>query len=52
MASVCATAMIFTPCKDGISHNEKEDMSRDQALPATNVLLHAALARATAPLSG
>jgi beta-ureidopropionase / N-carbamoyl-L-amino-acid hydrolase len=52
MASVCATAMIFTPCKDGISHNEKEDMTRDQALPATNVLLHAALARATDTLSG
>ena len=47
MASVCPTAMIFTPCKDGISHNEKEDMTRDQALPGTNVLLRAALARAS-----
>jgi N-carbamoyl-L-amino-acid hydrolase len=46
MASVCPTAMIFTPCKDGISHNEKEDMTLDQALPATNVLLRAVLARA------
>lgn len=47
MASVCPTAMIFTPCKDGISHNEKEDMTRAQALPATNVLLRAVLARAS-----
>ena len=47
MASVCPTAMIFTPCKDGISHNEKEDMTREDALPATNVLLHAVLARAS-----
>ncbi|MET0567844.1 MAG: M20/M25/M40 family metallo-hydrolase, partial [Hyphomicrobiaceae bacterium] len=46
MASICPTAMIFTPCKDGISHNEKEDMTLAQALPATNVLLRAALARA------
>ena len=46
MASVCPTAMIFTPCKDGISHNEKEDMTLAQALPATNVLLRAVLARA------
>ena len=47
MASVCPTAMIFTPCKDGISHNEKEDMTREDALPPTNVLLHAVLARAS-----
>jgi N-carbamoyl-L-amino-acid hydrolase len=47
MASVCPAAMIFTPCKDGISHNEQEDMTRDDALPAANVLLRAALARAS-----
>jgi beta-ureidopropionase / N-carbamoyl-L-amino-acid hydrolase len=47
MASICPTAMIFTPCKDGISHNEKEDMTQDQALPGTNVLLRAVLARAS-----
>jgi N-carbamoyl-L-amino-acid hydrolase len=46
LASICPTAMIFTPCKDGISHNEAEDMTREDALPACNVLLHAALARA------
>jgi beta-ureidopropionase / N-carbamoyl-L-amino-acid hydrolase len=48
MASICPAAMIFAPCKDGISHNEKEDMSLEQALPAANVLLRAVLARANA----
>jgi N-carbamoyl-L-amino-acid hydrolase len=47
MTSVCPTAMIFTPCKDGVSHNEKEDMTLDDALPAANVLLRAVLARAS-----
>lgn len=47
MTSVCPAAMIFTPCKDGISHNEKEDMTLDDALPAANVLLRAVLARAS-----
>jgi N-carbamoyl-L-amino-acid hydrolase len=46
MAPVCPTAMIFTPCKNGISHNEAEDMTLADALPATNVLLRAVLARA------
>jgi N-carbamoyl-L-amino-acid hydrolase len=46
MASIAPTAMIFSPCKDGISHNEAEDMTLEQALPGANVLLHAALARA------
>ncbi len=46
MASIVPTAMIFTPCKDGISHNEAEDMTLEQAVPGANVLLHAALARA------
>lgn len=46
MTKVCPTAMIFTPCKDGISHNEAEDMSLDQAIPGANVLLRAVLAQA------
>lgn len=46
MASICPSAMIFTPCVDGISHNEAEDMSKEDMIPATNVLLHAVLARA------
>ena len=47
MARVCPAAMIFTPCRGGISHNEKEDIELDRTIPAVNVLLHAVLARAT-----
>lgn len=46
MASICPTAMIFTPCRGGITHNEAEDMSLDDALPAVNTLLHAVIDRA------
>jgi N-carbamoyl-L-amino-acid hydrolase len=46
MTSVCPAAMIFTPCKDGISHNEAEDMTMEDMVPGANVLLHAVLARA------
>ena len=46
MAKVCPAAMIFTPCRGGISHNEKEDIELDRTIPAVNVLLHAVLARA------
>ena len=46
IASVCPSAMIFTPCKDGITHNEAEDTTLEDTLPGCNVLLHAALARA------
>ena len=48
MTKVCPTAMIFTPCQGGISHNEKETIALADTLPGVNVLLHAALARATA----
>lgn len=46
MAAICPTAMIFAPCKDGISHNEAEDMTPEDATAAANVLLRAVLARA------
>lgn len=46
MATICPTAMIFTPCKDGISHNEAEDMTLADAVPGATVLLEAVLARA------
>ncbi len=46
MATICPSAMIFTPCKDGISHNEAEDTTLEDTLPGANVLLRAALARA------
>ena len=46
IARIAPTAMIFTPCRDGISHNEAEHAERDATVPGVNVLLHAALARA------
>jgi beta-ureidopropionase / N-carbamoyl-L-amino-acid hydrolase len=46
MASICPTTMIFAPCKDGISHNEVEDMTEEHATEAANVLLRAVVARA------
>ena len=46
VSRVAPTAMIFTPCRDGISHNEAEHADRDLTVPGVNVLLHAALARA------
>ncbi len=46
MARVVPTAMIFVPCKDGISHNEAEYASPAACADGANVLLHAVLARA------
>ncbi|MFV0281549.1 MAG: Zn-dependent hydrolase [Rhodoblastus sp.] len=43
LAKICPAAMIFTPCKDGISHNEAEDISREWAEAGANVLLRAAI---------
>jgi beta-ureidopropionase / N-carbamoyl-L-amino-acid hydrolase len=46
MARVCPTAMIFTPCIDGISHNEAENMTPEWATAGTNVLIQAVLEKA------
>ena len=46
ISRIAPTAMIFTPCRDGISHNEAEHAERDETVPGVNVLLHAVLARA------
>ena len=46
ISRVAATAMIFAPCERGISHNEAENMTLDEAEPSVNVLLHCVLARA------
>ena len=43
---ICPTVMIFSPCKDGITHNEAEDVDRNRTLPAVRLLLHAVLERA------
>lgn len=47
LAAVAPSAMIFVPCKDGISHNELEDAQQDHLAAGANVLLHAVLARAS-----
>lgn len=43
MARIAPTAMIFTPCIGGISHNEAENMKPEWATAGTNVLLQAVL---------
>ncbi|MFN3744504.1 MAG: Zn-dependent hydrolase [Hyphomicrobiaceae bacterium] len=46
IARVAPTAMIFTPCIGGISHNEAEDMKPEWAAAGADVLLHAVLEKA------
>ena len=43
------TAMIFTPCKDGLSHNEEESILPGEAEAGCQVLFEAVLARANRP---
>ncbi len=43
IARVAPTAMIFTPCVDGVSHNESEEISPAWASAGTQVLLDAVL---------
>ena len=46
VARVAPAAMIFVPCKDGISHNEIEDAKPAHLAAGCNVLLHAMLDQA------
>jgi N-carbamoyl-L-amino-acid hydrolase len=46
VATMAPTAMIFTPCFEGISHNVKEDIELTRSVPGANLLLNAAVARA------
>lgn len=46
VAGVHPTAMIFIPCKDGISHNEIEDAKPEHITAGANVLLGAMLEQA------
>ncbi len=46
LAGVVPAAMIFVPCKDGISHNELEDATQADCTAGANVLLHTVLALA------
>ncbi len=43
------TAMIFTPCKDGLSHNEAESIEPGEASAGCQVLFEAVVARANRP---
>ena len=47
LAQICPTAMIFIPCKGGISHNESEAVTKEHAAAGCNVLLQAVVAQAT-----
>ena len=46
IADVFPTAMIFIPCKGGLSHNEMEDAEDVHLVAGTQVLLDAALIKA------
>jgi N-carbamoyl-L-amino-acid hydrolase len=45
-ANVVPSAMIFVPCKDGISHNESESSTQAECTAGADVLLRTVLALA------
>ena len=46
LAGKMPAAMIFVPCKDGVSHNELEDATQPDCTAGANVLLHTVLSLA------
>jgi N-carbamoyl-L-amino-acid hydrolase len=46
IARVAPTSMIFTPCVDGVSHNEAEAISEEWSTAGANVLMYAVLEKA------
>jgi beta-ureidopropionase / N-carbamoyl-L-amino-acid hydrolase len=46
LANVVPAAMIFVPCKDGVSHNELEDATQVDCTAGANALMHTVLALA------
>jgi N-carbamoyl-L-amino-acid hydrolase len=46
LATVVPAAMVFVPCKDGVSHNELEDATQLDCSAGANVLMHTVLALA------
>ena len=46
LALHCPSTMIFTPCKGGITHNNRELCTPEDIAPGLNVLLHAVTRRA------
>ena len=47
VAAVAPISMIFVPCDEGLSHNEAENISQQQAANGANVLLHSMIAAAS-----
>ncbi len=43
IAGIAPTAMVMCPCKDGLSHNEAEEITQDWATQGCDVLLHAVI---------
>ena len=50
VARVLPTAMLFVPCRDGISHNEAEDAEPEHLAAGAQVLADAVLELAEAPM--
>ncbi|UCH47221.1 MAG: Zn-dependent hydrolase [Betaproteobacteria bacterium] len=46
LSKVAPTSMIFVPCKQGISHNERESAKKEDLAAGCDVLLNAALSMA------
>jgi beta-ureidopropionase / N-carbamoyl-L-amino-acid hydrolase len=46
LARLCPAAMVFTPCRDGITHNNRELTTEAETAAGLNVLLHSVLGRA------
>ena len=49
LAAKVPTAMIFVPCKDGVSHNESESATQADCAAGADVLLQTVLTLANAP---
>ena len=46
ISRIAPTALVFSPCVDGITHNEAEDIRFEPTIEAVNVLFDAVIARA------
>lgn len=46
LSKVVPTAMIFTPCLNGVTHNEGEHIEPEYTVPGVNVLLNSVVRRA------
>jgi N-carbamoyl-L-amino-acid hydrolase len=46
LATHCPTAMVFTPCRGGITHNNEELCTPEDLVAGLNVLMHAVVNRA------